>query len=225
MSNARMGLWLCLLLASLTVAGCRHSYRKGARGGGRSADSEASLAPEEVDWLAEVVVPEFLPRLDREQELEVAQALRDLDRDDFGTSSSGMRRIVGFGESVVPYLGYAGDNLAERYPGESYEDSSAVILLEPILEEVGSERIGLHLESPYSCVRIAAAEAAGQARQTEHAARLIVLLDDPEPEVRRAAIVSLRMLANRFFGYRPTDSKRRRAESVERWRVFWGIEE
>jgi hypothetical protein len=224
MTTARTGLLLTLLAVAFAAAGCRHSYRQGTRSSGGAGEASTALAPEEVDWLDEVTIPEHLERLDREQELALAKALRDLARDDFGTSSSGMRRIVEFGEPVVPYLGYAGDALAERHR-EEFEDSCAVILLEPILEEVSSEHIGAHLESPYACVRIAAAEVAGQKRQTEHAGRLIVLLDDPEIEVRRAAIVSLRMLANRFFGYRPSDSTRRRADAVDRWRAFWGIEE
>ncbi len=224
MTAARTGLLLVLLLVALATAGCRHSYRKGTRSGGGGSEASTALAPEEVDWLDEVTIPEHLERLDREQELDLARALHDFAREDFGTSSSGMRRIVEFGEPVVPYLGYAGDALAER-SREGFEDSCAVILIEPILDEVPSDHIGAHLESPYACVRIAAAEVAGQKRQTEHAGRLIVLLDDPEIEVRRAAIVSLRMLANRFFGYRPSDSARRRADAVERWRSFWGIEE
>ena len=223
MQKAHAGLRFLLLVLLALAGACGHTYRSG-RGGGRAARPPREPAPKDVDWLEDVTIPPYLALLDRATQLEVAEALRDLDHEDFKEFSGGMRRIVAIGEPVVPYLGFAGDERARRNPAEGFAKSCVVILLEPILDEVPSDHIGLHLESTYACVRIAAAEVAGESRQTEHARKLVGLLDDPEIEVRRAAIVSLRQLSNRFFGYRPSDSSRRRREAVDNWRSFWGLE-
>jgi len=71
-------------------------------------------------------------------------------------------------------------------------------------------------------VRVATAGVVGERDLARHAVRLVDLLDDPDLEVRRAAIRTLRQLSNRFFGYRPDAPAQQRAKATGRWRELWG---
>ena len=79
-------------------------------------------------------------------------------------------------------------------------------------------RIGVHLESPYAIVRIAAAEIAGERRMFSLAPVLVSLLDDGEVSVRRAAVTALRRIARTFVGYRAGDSPTKRAKPIAAWK-------
>jgi HEAT repeat protein len=93
--------------------------------------------------------------------------------------------------------------------------------LKPLLLAAPPEHVGIHLKSPYREVRAAAAVATGERRITDHAPRLVELLDDPAVDVRRAAVTALRRISNEFFGYRADDSAARRAGPTAKWRALW----
>jgi hypothetical protein len=56
---------------------------------------------------------------------------------------------------------------------------------------------------------------------TAHTARLIELLLDPEPVVRRAAHVALKELSGKDFGPRLNPTEKELHDAVSRWRAWW----
>lgn len=60
---------------------------------------------------------------------------------------------------------------------------------------------------------------ATEARDLEAVHTLVDLLEDPDPAVRMFAIVALRRLCDRDYGYRYYEDAYRRAQAVERWRT------
>ena len=93
------------------------------------------------------------------------------------------------------------------------------VVLDNVFRDVPAGHIAAHLGSPYDVVRTAAADSAGVRRLAGQGPRLVDLLDDDDPHVRRAAIASLRTIYNRFFGYRPLDSAGRRSKPASEWRA------
>jgi len=173
--------------------------------------------PPDTVWLRDVQIPDHLERPDPAVEVEIAVAVRDLRSEHFGRASSGARRLVAVGEQAIAYLGYAGKN----QPADDGRDETYQIVLRPILREAPARHVGFGLLSPYPDVRVAAAFVCGEQQYTEHVALLVELLEDDALQVRRAAISSLRMLSNRYFGYRADGPPSGRAKSVARWRELW----
>jgi hypothetical protein len=160
-------------------------------------------------WLARVEIPPHLERPPRESENTIAEDVHALLHGDFSVYPTAARRLVKRGEVVVPYLGFMGE---QQLP-EQARTTRIPIVLKPLLLEAPAEHMGGYLASPYGAVRAAAAIAAGERRISEHAVRLVDLLDDPEVEVR---------ISNEFFGYRADDSAPRRARPTAKWRALWG---
>lgn len=202
----RSSTFVCL---ALVAAGC-------ATLRGRPAPS--GKTPPDTAWLAGVRFPEGASRLPVGQERALVARLEELGSGDFGTYSDAARGLVDSGESVLPYLGHAATHAAL----DSRARACLRIVLRTILEDLPEAKVSRHLVSPYPALRVAAAEAAGQRHMTGVAAKLVDLLDDPELEVRRAAITGLRRISNHFFGYRPDDLPARRARAALLWREFWG---
>lgn len=172
----------------------------------------------DTDWLADVQIPAGGKRLGRENEAFVAGACHVLDRDDFADYSSSAAGLVALGEPVVPYLG----RYAEPPTRDERLFAIVSVVLEPILMKVDPEPLGSYLDSPYRAVRATAARVVGERNLTEHAYRLVGLLEDEHVEVRRDAIRALRRISNRFQGYRPDGAPDERAVAVKRWRRLWG---
>ena len=170
------------------------------------------------EWTGEVRVPAGEERLSPEEEQIVTAAVAKLDSKDFAVYSSAASLLAGMGEAVVPYLGYVGD------PGSPGDRTFSIItvVLTPILYATPPERVGAHLSSPYRAVRAAAAATMGERHLMDNAADLVDLLEDPDKQVRRAAIRALRVLYNRFFGYNPGAAHDDRADAVAKWRQFVG---
>lgn len=77
---------------------------------------------------------------------------------------------------------------------------------------------GLQSEDPSQ--RVQAAVRAGNAHMREALPLLVDRLDDPEVEVRFAAIGALRRITAEDFGYRFNEPAGRRASAVGRWRQW-----
>jgi hypothetical protein len=182
-------------------------------------DGEATPPGRVVEpWLARVRIPSHLERPPRETENAIAEDVHALLHGDFSVYPTAARRLVKRGEVVVPYLGFMGE---QKLP-EPARTTRVPIVLKPLLLEAPPEHVGAYLGSSYSAVRAAAAVAAGERRISEHGSELVDLLDDPDLEVRRAAVTALRRISNEFFGYRAEDSAPRRARPTAKWRALWG---
>lgn len=169
-------------------------------------------------WLVRVRLPEHVERPPRETENAIAEDVHALLHGDFSVYPTAARRLVRRGEVVVPYLGFMG---GQDLP-EQARTARIPIVLKPLLLEAPPDHVGVFLRSPYAAVRAAAAVAAGERRISDHGPALVGLLDDPEVEVRRAAVTALRRISNEFFGYRADDSAGRRARPTAKWRALWG---
>lgn len=199
------------LAAAFAVAACTGASR-------RKRDERPPPGRVVEPWLARVRLPEHLERPPREVENAIAEDVHALLHGDFSVYPTAARRLVRRGEVVVPYLGFMGE---QELP-EQARTARIPIVLKPVLLEAPPAHVGGFLRSPYAAVRSAAAVAAGERRISDHAPRLVELLDDPEVEVRRAAVTALRRISNEFFGYRADDSAARRARPAAKWRALWG---
>ena len=144
------------------------------------------------------------------------EALTDLDSPGFDTFTGASRHLARAGEPVLPYLGHA------ARAGTEDARARLAIVARVVLRRIPSERLRLYLESTYPLLRATSAELVGERHLTEHAGRLVALLDDPEGAVRHSAVVALRVLSNRFLGYRAEDPPAEREEAADRWREIWG---
>ncbi|MHC4161613.1 MAG: armadillo/beta-catenin-like repeat-containing protein [Planctomycetota bacterium] len=168
-------------------------------------------------WLARVQIPPHLEPPPRETETAIAEDVHALLHGDFSVYPTAARRLVKRGEVVVPYLGFMG----EQQLSEQARTTRIPIVLKPLLLEAPPDHVGVYLVSPYKDVRAAAAVAAGERRISDHATKLVELLDDSEVEVRRAAVTALRRISSEFFGYRADDSAPRRSGPAAKWRALW----
>lgn len=194
----------------LAVAACK--------GGARENRDEEPPGRVVQPWLARVRLPEHLERPPRETENAIAEDVHALLHGDFSVYPTAARHLVRRGEVVVPYLGFMG----EQELAEQARTARIAIVLKPVLLAAPPAHVGGFLRSPYGAVRAAAAVAAGERRISDHAPTLVELLDDPELEVRRAAVTALRRISNEFFGYRADDSAARRDRPAAKWRALWG---
>jgi hypothetical protein len=199
------------ILALAALAAC-NGPRNNRRG-------DPQAPPNEVvePWLARVQIPPHLGRPPRAAETAIGEDVHALLYGDFSVYPTAARRLVKRGEVVVPYLGFMG---VQELPAQA-RTTRISIVLKPLLLGAPPEHVGGHLHSPYRDVRVAAAVAVGERRISEHATVLVDLLDDPEVEVRRAAVTALRRISNEFFGYRADDSDPRRAGPAAKWRALW----
>jgi len=200
-------------LALVAVASCA-----GLPSGDRDGKRAPPIGEVEPPWPARVRIPSPLERPTRVAENDIADDVHALLHGPFTVYPTAARRLVKRGEIVVPYLGYVGE---QQLP-ERARTTRIPIVLKPLLLAAPPEMVGVYLVSPYSEVRAAAAVAVGERRLTDHAKRLVELLDDPKVEVRRAAVTALRRISNEFFGYRAEDSAGRRAAPTAKWRALWG---
>lgn len=203
-----------LLLAGLSACAI---FPKPGPGGGGSVSPPKPPVEATHPWLAGLRLPPQLERPPRDTEEQLAEDIEALLEGDFEVYPEAASRLVDLGEVAVPYLGHA----AREYPAPPFRKERIEIVLEPICTDLSSERVGACLVSPYAQVRIAGAASVGTRHLTEHAQRLVVLLDDEHVEVRRASVTALRRLSNAFFGYRPEDSASRRRAATEQWRELW----
>jgi len=185
----------------------------GARGGDET-DTEALPHEPPAGWVGHVAFPPGLERPTARREVDIVAAIEDVVSDDFGHRTRGSRALLAFGEPAVPYLGERA-TAAGAVPDP---DSPYCILIQAILGKLPASRVRYHIESPYPIVRIAAASAAGDRGYEELAPVLAARLDDPELEVRRAAVTALRRITREFLGYRASDRESDRAEAAEAWR-------
>ena len=181
---------------------------------------DPSEEPREIssEWITEVRIPGHLKRLSAEDEAFVANAVHALSARDFRTYSAAASGLVELGEPVTPYLGHIGEL---RSPSERIFRVVTVVM-GPVLSQLEPERLSLYLHSPYRTARATAARVTGDRDLMEHARTLVSLLDDTDLFVRRAAIVALRKLTNRFHGYNPETTAARRSAPVRRWRELLG---
>jgi hypothetical protein len=70
-------------------------------------------------------------------------------------------------------------------------------------------------------VRMAAARVLGDLGNEMAIGPLIDALEDVEPSVREAAVMSLRLLTGKSFRFEPNGEPRERAKGVEDWRKWW----
>jgi ribosome-binding factor A len=70
-------------------------------------------------------------------------------------------------------------------------------------------------------VRRAAALACAMREEKQHVARLIELLDDPEPPVARAAYAALKSLTGRDFGPAADASRAEVKKAAAAWKAWW----
>ena len=199
----------------VTLAGCT-GFSGG--GGGTTRDpGSAKPPPPSHSWIERVRIPEHMERPGAEVEAAIAGAVERLSTDEFADFSRASRALIGMGEAIVPYLGHVG----ERENDPQRMTLVITVILKPVLSEASSENVGHWIASSYRTVRVAAASVTGERRLTEHAGKLVTLLEDPELTVRRAGIVALRMISNRFYGYRANGPAGVRARAVARWREMW----
>jgi hypothetical protein len=187
----------------------------GGGGGVQEPPRPREDAPD-TTWLEEVERPDDLERLIPEAELGVVEALADLESPGFDTFTGASRSLAHAGEPVLPYLGHAART------GSEDARARLGIVSSVVLRRIPSDRLRVYLESPYALLRATTSELVGERHLTEHAGRLVALLDDPETGVRHHAVVALRVLSNRFFGYRAEDPPAKREEAAARWREIWG---
>lgn len=185
-------------------------------GGGGGGSRPAPPAAADLSWLAQVAVPDWMERPSPELEREIGRRVVALFSENFADSSAAARRLIETGLPAVPYLGSAA---AGRRDARARK--VVCVVLDPILRSVAPEDLGRLLRSPYRAVRIVAAQVCGELGWEEHGPALVDLLEDPDPEVRRAAVAALRRLTNRFYGYRVDGRPEERARAVERWRKHW----
>ncbi|MHC4933232.1 MAG: HEAT repeat domain-containing protein [Planctomycetota bacterium] len=202
-------------LLLLGVSACTN-YSAGGRGGGGAPPAENDT-PLDLSWLKDVDLPEHLDPPAETLEREIGEAVHRLHAADFATYSGAARRLVAIGEIAVPYLGFEAERRS-KLGGDRQE----VIVMRAILRKIPPGHLRHYLDSPFGAVRVAAAGVVGERDLAQHAVRLVDLLDDPDLEVRRAAIHTLRRLSNRFFGYRPDAPPEQRTKATGRWRELWG---
>jgi hypothetical protein len=191
------------VLLLLGIAACTR-YSSGGRGGGGAPPAEDDTPPD-LSWLKKVDLPGHLDPPAESLEREIGEAVHHLHAADFATYSG------------IPYLGFE-----EERRSKLGGDRQEVIVMRAILRKVLPEHLHYYLDSPFAAVRVATAGVVGERDLARHAVRLVDLLDDPDLEVRRAAIRALRQLSNRFFGYRADAPAEQRAKPAGRWRELWG---
>jgi len=188
-------------------------------GYGRSSEEFTKPTPEQMtpvtaEWVGEVEFAGGIERPSTLRESDIVSSIDDLASDDFGHRTRGSRALLAYGEEAIPYLGYRVE-LAEAVPDPH---CPACIVMHAIIEKLPASNVDVHLGSPYPLVRIAAAEAAGERDLRELAPRLVELLEDPDPAVRRASVTALRRITRTFLGYRVDDSPAKRAKAVTAWK-------
>ncbi|MHC4959514.1 MAG: HEAT repeat domain-containing protein [Planctomycetota bacterium] len=203
----------CAVVFLALAAACKTADEKPPEFGGAWPEYKSGNEDGAVDsaWLDDVAIPAHLAQLDEEEEHFVAGACEAL-RSGHAAYAGAANGLIELKEPVIPYVGHYGD----LHPALR---ARVFVVLNHVFAGLEPGSVALHLTSPYSVVRIAAADSVGARRLADNAARLVDLLDDADPDVRRAAIASLRTIYNRFYGYRPLDSARRRSRPVREWRA------
>lgn len=203
-----------LLLVALLGA-CAYLPTASPRGG-----SSAPPVPDllkRYPWMADTRWPAALPRPSESDQLAIAADLDELLTGDFDVYPVAARRLIRRGDVILPCLGQA----AERNPAPATRKERLAIVSGPVLRDAPEERVLFALSSPYAVVREAAAAAVGERRMKSLGPRLVSLLEDKDIGVRRAAIMSLRMLTGEFLDYRADDPPAARAAAADRWDELW----
>ena len=211
-SGALVPLLLAVVLTVLTGA-CVTSF--GPPTGGDPASSTETPPPPPAEWTREVEFPGGMTRPEPKRESDIVQALADMTSEDFGVRTRGSRSLLAYGEDAIPYLGYRVGLVA----GAPDAHCAGCIVVHSILAKLPPARIGVHLDSPYPIVRIAAAELAGEHRSASLAPKLVERLDDEHVSVRRAAVTALRRITREFVGYRAGGPPAKRAKAIEAWKL------
>ena len=218
-----MGAWthrtLRLMLAATLVAGlavltCGCISAMGGKAARRAGTRTERPLPPPADWVQLVEFPEGAQRPAPRREADIVAAVEDLGSDDFGHRTRGSRALLAYGEAAIPYLG---NRVASVQAGPD-PGCAHCIVVHAIVTTLPPARVGVHLDSPYPIVRIAAAVAAGERGQKELAPAIAARLDDPELEVRRASVTALRRITRKFLGYRASDPAFKRADAIAAWR-------
>ncbi|MEX1026234.1 MAG: HEAT repeat domain-containing protein [Planctomycetota bacterium] len=81
--------------------------------------------------------------------------------------------------------------------------------------------LSAHMDDDDLFVRMAVARILGDLGSLAGVPALIDGLEDPEPSVREAAVVSLRSLTGRDFRFDPIGRSADRAKRVKAWRIWW----
>ena len=202
---------LCLLAL---LAACAYPP---APGGGGSAAPPVPKVVERYPWMADIRWPAGEPRPSDAEELAIAGDIDQLLTGDFDIYPVAARRLIRRGGTVLPCLGQA----AERNPAPAARRERIAIVLGPVLRDLPEDKMLGALSSPYAVVRAAAAGAVGERLLKPFGPRLVALLEDKDIRVRRAAIMSLRMLTGEFLEYRADDSPAERAAAAARWDESW----
>ena len=148
--------------------------------------------------------------------------VRDLTSADFEIRTRAARTLVAAGAEALPALGRAGALEVPVAGGLRVSATRSVVAA--ILADADVEQVERHLGSPWSSVRLAAAEEIGRRDRWTAIPRLIERLDDADAGVRAASAVSLRRLTNQFLGYRAEASVGSRRTAANRWRTWWSRE-
>jgi len=201
-----------LLCCVAVLAGCVTGF--GPPTGGDPAPVSEPPPPPPAEWTRAVEFPDGLARPDAKREGDIAQAVADMASEDFGVRTRGSRSLLAYGEDAVPYLGYRVGLVA----GAPDVHCAGCIVVHSILDKLPPARFGVHLDSPYTIVRIAAAEIAGEHRTISLAPKLVERLDDEQVSVRRAAVTALRRITLEFVGYRVDGPPAKRAKAIEAWK-------
>ncbi|MCB9905250.1 MAG: HEAT repeat domain-containing protein [Planctomycetes bacterium] len=105
------------------------------------------------------------------------------------------------------------------------EDSAVRWNAVQALAESGDPAVVPHLvpllEDEDIWVRMAAAGALGDLAAVDAVEPLIRTLEDPETAVRERAMLSLRAITGRSFGFDPGGSESERAKAIKKWRDWW----
>lgn len=202
----------CMPILLFCAAGCVTGFGPPSGGAEKRESDPMPAAP--AEWVSEVKLEPGFERPGPLREADIARSLTLLGSKDFGDRTRGSRSLLAYGEQAVPYLGHRVG--ITGLPPDPH--CAACIVVRSIIGKLPPQRIGVHLESPYAIVRIAAAEIAGERRMFSLAPVLVALLDDDEVSVRRASVTALRRIARAFVGYRAGDSPAKRAKSIAAWK-------
>ncbi len=206
----------CLPLLLLALLGACAYLPTASPRGGTSAPPVPDLL-KRYPWMADTRWPAGVPRPSEREELAIAGDIDQLLTGDFDVYPVAARRLILRGSIVLPCLGQA----AERNPAPLNRKGRLSIVLGPVLRDASEERVLLALSSPYATVRAAAAVATGERGIRSLGPRLVALLEDRDILVRRAAIMSLRMLTGEFLDYKADDPPAERAAAADRWDELW----
>lgn len=120
-------------------------------------------------------------------------------------------------EDQPEWLAWLG-GLASADPGERWDTVEQ-------LGQTGDPQCAEHLmpllDDNDLFVRLAAARVLGDLGNTSAVPELIDALEDSEPSVRETALLSLRRLTHREFGFDPSAREAERERRIREWRKWW----